>query len=153
MNINYSIVMNEGFLDERVQESLRKMEERQPSFRPHESGFNEFSFAEFYRICEMYHIQYSFIPNHDRPHWTPRCKIQYKQWIIIIHPGSNEAGITLAHEAVHHWYDRRLGFDASEEDVEQIAREFYEKNKEKVDRYTEYRIQSKKPYSPMLESV
>ena len=62
-----------------------------------------------------------------------RANVNYGNNVMRINPYYHEDGISLCHELYHHYYERVLGIEPTEEQVEDAARWFYSEHRSGVD--------------------
>lgn len=141
--------MVKNTLEPIIQRALEKMELKNPSFHPHEKNNNELTTEGFLKIGDMYFVQYKFCKS-NLPYKTVKGKINFNKWEIILNPAMNEDGITFTHEIAHHWFEKFLGFEASEDLVENTAKNFYSEHKQFIDSYVAEKLKEPRKYTSVL---
>lgn len=57
-----------------------------------------------------------------------RGRINFKEKHIWVNPVFADEGLTYAHEMFHHHYDKELGIEMPESEIERLAKEFYDEH-------------------------
>ncbi len=89
--------------------------------------------SDFINAINCYQVKYKSLPGEECARIYPQSKI------IHIDRDCKEDGLSLVHEAYHHYY-LDIGRETLEFIIEQEAEAFYEENKNVVDSYARYRL-------------
>lgn len=73
---------------------------------------------ELRNVATTYHLGYGTIDSY-------KARINYKNMCIEFNPAFNEECVSFMHESLHHIYDKVLGIERSEKEVETQAQEMY----------------------------